>query len=95
VCERTFNVQGIQKLVERYSTHFVRDRALRYLTWFERRDDRPWFLYVAPFAPHPKAVPEPKYMRAKVPVWGRSPAVFEEDRTISRAMCRTPESTRV
>jgi len=74
-----FNVDGVQKPVERYSTHFVRDRALRYLSWFERRDDRPWFLYVAPFAPHGPAIPEKKYSRATVPSWRSSPAFFEED----------------
>src|SRR5919106_2291697 len=75
----TFNVDGIQRAVEEYSTRFIRKRALRFLRWFERDDDRPWFLYIAPFAPHAPAVPEPKYVGAPLPPWQESPATFEED----------------
>ena len=73
------NVDGQQKIARNYSTHYVRNRALDFLEWFELDDDRPWFLYVAPFAPHAPAVPEPKYWRAPVEEWEWSPSAFEED----------------
>jgi len=74
-----FNVDGKRRTAKKYSTHFIRNQALRFLESSEADDDRPWFLYVAPFAPHPPAEPEPRYSRAKVPEWEMSPAAFEED----------------
>jgi arylsulfatase A-like enzyme len=75
----TFNVDGTQTLARNYSTHFIRNRAFEFLQWFEQDDARPWFLYVAPFAPHPPAIPEPKYERARIERWQPSPSAFEED----------------
>ena len=34
---------------------------------FERDDARPWFLYLAPFAPHDPRIPEPRYAAASFP----------------------------
>jgi arylsulfatase A-like enzyme len=67
---------------EKYSTHFLRDRALRFLhSWHRRNSKRPWFLYVAPYSPHHPYQPEPKYAGAPVPPWRPNPAVGERDRS--------------
>jgi len=74
-----FNVDGKRRIAQQYSTRFVQNRALEFLNWFERNDGRPWFLYVAPFAPHPPALPEPKYSNERIPKWIRNPAFFEKE----------------
>ena len=63
-----------------YSTTLIRRHALGFLRHFERRDDRPWLLYVAPSAPHFPARAEPKYADARVSRWRGKPSVFERDR---------------
>lgn len=74
-----FNVDGELRTVPGYSTHFVQASALRFLTGFERRDDRPWLLYVTPLAAHKPFTAEPKYADAAVPPQTLSPAVLEQD----------------
>ncbi|MGH2945343.1 MAG: sulfatase-like hydrolase/transferase [Solirubrobacteraceae bacterium] len=72
-----------------YSTTFIEEKSVEFLHDFAR-SDRPWLLFVHPFAPHvttlgedrmaknvPKA--EPRYEDAPVPEWDRSPAVDEAD----------------
>lgn len=76
-----FNVNGRLRTVKKYSTDFVRARAIRFLRWFERRDARPWLLFVTPFAAHGPFEPAPRHADAAVPDWEGNPAVFEEDRT--------------
>lgn len=49
--QTTFNVDG--NLVNTAdSTQFVSDQASSILAQFQQHPDKPWFLYVAPFAPH-------------------------------------------
>jgi arylsulfatase A-like enzyme len=76
-----FNVNGDLRTVERYSTDYLAARAAGFLRWFEARDDRPWFLYVAPFAPHLPATPAARHADAPVPRWNPGPAVGEPDRS--------------
>jgi arylsulfatase A-like enzyme len=45
--------------------------ALADLAAFEADDTRPWFLYLATFAPHDPRVPEPRYARASFPALER------------------------
>lgn len=71
------NIDGRIRRVRRYSTGFVRHRAVRFLKWFDRRDGRPWFMYLAPNAPHLNAFPHPKYRQAPVPGWRDTPATNE------------------
>ncbi|MDP9223260.1 MAG: sulfatase [Actinomycetota bacterium] len=67
---------------DKYSTHFLSDHALGFLRSWHRRDStRPWFLYVAPYSPHPPYQPEPKYENAPIPRWRPDPAVGERDRS--------------
>jgi arylsulfatase A-like enzyme len=73
-----FNVDGeIQRVG--YATTFLERTAVRYLHSFERRDARPWLLYVTPYAPHEPAIPEARYRSAPVAPWRPGPAVLERD----------------
>jgi len=61
------NVDGEVRNVQRYLTGFVESRARSYLERFERNDSKPWFLYVAPLAPHEPFTPETRYEDRRVP----------------------------
>lgn len=75
----TWNVDGAWRKVAAYSTRYVADNAVRFI---RRADnDTPWFLYLAPIAPHGPAVAEPRYADAQVPAWKGNPRVFEDDRS--------------
>jgi arylsulfatase A-like enzyme len=65
--DQLWQVDGSLRRVPAYSTSFIGDRALAYLAEFERDDERPWFAYLAPFAPHDPRVPEPRHARATFP----------------------------
>lgn len=74
------NVNGDVRVVPTYTTTFVRDHAVDYIRSFERNDDDPWFLYVAPFAPHPPSDPEERYRASGVPKPGNE-IIEESDRS--------------
>jgi arylsulfatase A-like enzyme len=76
-----FNLNGTVKRVPGYGTSFMARRSVSVLRHFELDDTRPWFLYVAPYAPHRPTLPQPKYADAPVPRWLPNPAVFESDRS--------------
>ena len=66
--DQVWDVDGTVRRVHTYSTTYIGDRALEYLAGFERADDaRPWFAYLAPFAPHDPRVPERRYATATFP----------------------------
>ena len=74
------NVNGDVQTINRYSTTFFENQARRFLHRTERAgDERPWFLYVAPNAPHASFQPAPRYAHAQVPPGQLSPSVFEAD----------------
>lgn len=78
-----FNVDG-QGVRAPHSSEFVVDKAIEFLHDFEADDARPWFLHVAPHAPHESTtgtwdVPEP-YASMPIPAWEPSPAVSENTR---------------
>jgi arylsulfatase A-like enzyme len=73
------NEQGVDKIVNQYSTSYIRDKALTFLQEAETNDTQPWFMEVAPFAPHPPQVPEAQYANASVPPFQTNPASFEAD----------------
>jgi arylsulfatase A-like enzyme len=79
--DRPFNVNGEVRTVSQYSTDFIAERAVRFLRGFDRSDEAPWYLYVAPFAPHGPFTPEPAYQDAPVGGWGGNPGVREADRS--------------
>ena len=76
-----FNINGSHQRVKRYSTDYIAARSVQLLRSFESEDRRPWFLYVAPFAPHAPYEPSKKFRKAKVPKFRRNPAMRETDRT--------------
>jgi arylsulfatase A-like enzyme len=75
------NEQGQIKTIAQYATDYVADRAARFIREAERDDARPWFLYVAPTAPHGPFTPEEQYATASVPEFVANPAFFERDRS--------------
>jgi arylsulfatase A-like enzyme len=75
--DATFNLDGQAVRTNGYSTDYVASRAVCFLRDFERTDGDPWFLYLAPFAPHTPYQPEPAYAEAKTPKWKRYPSFFE------------------
>jgi len=76
-----FNVDGRVGPVSGYSVDIVAEQALRYLRSFEQQDSAPWFLYVAPFAPHGPFRPAERHRHARVPEWTGNPAYEEADRS--------------
>jgi arylsulfatase A-like enzyme len=78
--DQVWDVDGRVRRVHTYSTTFVGDKGLEYLAGFERADDaRPWFAYLAPFAPHNPRVPEERYATATFPAQGPAAAVGEPE----------------
>jgi arylsulfatase A-like enzyme len=70
--DQLWAVDGTVRRVPTYSTTFIGDRALDWLAALERDDARPWFAYLATFAPHDPRVPEPRYARASFPALDRT-----------------------
>ena len=62
----TFSVNGTIRSPGRYLTDYIASWSRRALATFERRDNAPWFLYVAPVAPHKPAIAEPDFKTARV-----------------------------
>jgi arylsulfatase A-like enzyme len=70
-----FNVNGDLQRVHEYATRYIADSAVQQLDDYENDDAQPWFLYVAPFAPHFPWVPATRYKDATLPPWHPSPSV--------------------
>jgi arylsulfatase A-like enzyme len=79
--DRTHNVNGRAKFVRSYSTRRVGSFAVDALRRFERRDRAPWFLYVAPNAPHDPFAPSRKYKGAPLPERSHGQVRLERDRS--------------
>ena len=75
----TWNMNGDILTVPTYTTDFLSDLATDYIDTTETEDDTPWFMMVAPNAPHNPFSPSAKYKDAVVPKWNRGPAVVEQD----------------
>jgi arylsulfatase A-like enzyme len=73
-----------QRTVHRYSTSFVSDEAISALDK-ATASERPWYLYLAPLAPHADiGVPpfvDTRDRGAPIPSWRRNPAVGERNRS--------------
>jgi arylsulfatase A-like enzyme len=74
------NVNGESLYPSGYSTTWIGDKTASFLRKFEKKDDEPWYLYVAPFASHKPFDPERKYRNSSTPLWLGNPAVAETDR---------------
>lgn len=77
----TWNVGGDVRAVQTYSTDFIATRGEDFVDASESHDDQPWFLELAPFAPHEYAQPAPRYADAAVPSFRQTPAMTEADRS--------------
>jgi arylsulfatase A-like enzyme len=74
-----YNVNGTLKTIRKYSSTYLADEAVRFMTGFERKDERPWFIEVSTYAAHRPYLPDPRDADADVPRWDPSPAVLETD----------------
>lgn len=76
-----WNVQGRTKRVEAYPTSFIRRKAMRFLKGTaERRDRRPWSMFLPVPAPHLPSTPQHKHRDASVGSISPNPATREKDR---------------
>ena len=88
------NFDGTVRRSQGYSTTIVFDRAIEYVNDFEGRDDaRPFYLYLAPIAPHDPSIAEPKYASATVPAHQPDPSYMEADRTDKPSFVRNQNPT--
>jgi len=90
----TFNFDGTVRTLDKYSTSVIQRRAVKFLTAFNRNnDDRPWLMYVTPFAPHSPAIPAPRHADAPVSRWHPAPSVFEKDRSDKPPIVRSQNAS--
>lgn len=76
-----YNVNGRMRHIRRYSTDLLARWSRDFIRDGERNDGRPWYLYVAPVAPHLPATPHWRHARAPIPPWRSNPAVDERNRS--------------
>ena len=74
-----FNVDGTVRTHPGYSTNVLGDLSLNILRSFEASDSTPWYLEVAPQAPHSDFTPDEPYVDAPVPPWRPGPAFGERN----------------
>ena len=88
-----FNVNGVMRRVNRYSTDFIARRATRWLRRFESHDSSPWFMYLAPYGPHDPYVPAHRHMHSSVPQWRANAGIREGGREDKPAWVRARNET--
>jgi arylsulfatase A-like enzyme len=76
-----WNVNGSLGTIERYSTTYIAAQGARFIQGTEADDAQPWFLELATYAPHLRAVVAPKYRGAPVGRLHVTPAMTEQDRS--------------
>jgi arylsulfatase A-like enzyme len=77
--DAAWGIDGAVRTVPGYTTTLIGTKAVEFLSAFEQANDaRPWFLYLAPVAPHYPYKAEPKYAGATFGQWARNPAVNED-----------------
>jgi arylsulfatase A-like enzyme len=74
-----FNVNGTRRRIRGYVTDILANHAVQQITQFARTD-RPWLMFITPFAPHGPFIPAPRHRRARVGAWGLNPAVRDVER---------------
>ena len=74
-----FNVNSTFVGTNGYYTRSLGDFASSFLQSFEAHDAKPWFMYLAPEAPHSPYKPSPKYLNAAVPDAVHPPNWNEQD----------------
>lgn len=76
---------GVGQTRAGYSTDFIAERALASVDHFEADDARPWFLYLAPQAPHGPFTPAARHADAPVPDWTMTPGVTDDSSSDQKA----------
>jgi arylsulfatase A-like enzyme len=74
-----FNDQGRRRRIQGYVTDILKKKSISYLESLERRDKKPWFMLVAPIAPHVPAIPAKRHKDSPIPEWDFNPAILEDD----------------
>lgn len=74
-----WNINGTVEEIRRYSTGFIAERATRFIEQAETDDAVPWYLYVAPWAPHESSIAERRYRETDVGELEQNPAMLERD----------------
>ncbi len=74
-----FNVDGSVTRITGYSSNILADRSVDMLHTFESSDETPWFLYVAPQAPHSPFTSDAPYLDTSVPPWRPGPGFKERN----------------
>jgi arylsulfatase A-like enzyme len=73
-----FNVNGETTFTNGYVHTVMRERAVDFIR--RNSGETPWYLYVAPKAPHTPSTPEDRYDDLYWKRWEGNPAVFEKDK---------------
>jgi len=77
-----FNIDGEITVPDAWSTTTTFDQAIDQLESFDAANDaQPFYLHIAPTAPHSPFTPEPQFANAPIPDWDPAPSVFETDRS--------------
>jgi arylsulfatase A-like enzyme len=76
-----YNANGSLRRIAGYSTDVLGRFARTWVTRLESNDRDPWFLYIAPYAPHQPFTPAPEHADAPLPRLRSSPAMRERDRS--------------
>src|SRR5262249_54822443 len=77
-----YNVNGTTAPRSGYTVDVTGNYALQFMQDFHSSDPtRPWYMYVAPEAPHDPYVPDTKYATTTFPAWKGNPAVAETDKS--------------
>ena len=76
-----FGIDGQLHRVSRYATDFMRSQVVRILGQFNRSDQRPWTMFVHPYAPHIPTIPARRHALAPVGAWRSNPAIRNRDRS--------------
>lgn len=88
------NFDGTVRRSQGYSTTIVFDRAIEYVNDFESRGDaRPFYLHLAPVAPHAPSIAEPRYAGATVPAHQPDASYMEADRADKPPFVRSQNQT--
>ena len=75
--EAEFNVDGRRRRVGTYVTDFLAEWSVRFLEETEEDDERPWLLYVTPYAPHRPSTPAPRDESVPIARWRGNAATRE------------------
>jgi arylsulfatase A-like enzyme len=77
-----YNVNGTTAVRPGYTVTVTQNYALQFLQDFHTQDPtRPWYMYVAPEAPHSPYTADAPHANATFPPWNGNPAVAETDKS--------------